>query len=176
MPRLLILQEQIGRCEETLPEEPGKDIDHLHEDLVVLWGLTRLDERKVKPTHADVVKGDICLYLKAGEVVFVEQIRITTNTKFLELPGRDANSSRCLQQPAAKDSWDMTTQDTAAQDARPKSRESSQQSTSRMEEQPQGKAKQPASSPHSAATYTIHQPHPEGAPGTGQHQLSSQSG
>ena len=31
-----------------------KDIDHLHDDLGVFWGLNRLDDRKGKPTYADV--------------------------------------------------------------------------------------------------------------------------
>ena len=33
----------------------GKDIDHLHDDLGIYGGLTRLDERKGKPTYAFVV-------------------------------------------------------------------------------------------------------------------------
>ena len=37
----------------------GKDIDHLNDDLGVLWGLTRLDEQKAKPSYADAVNEDI---------------------------------------------------------------------------------------------------------------------
>ena len=71
----------------------------------MLWGLTRLDDRNAKPTYADVAKGDICLYPKVGEARFVNQIRITTQAKFLEPPGRDASSSRCHSSPLQGVVW-----------------------------------------------------------------------
>ena len=70
-----------------------------------------------------------------------------SQAKFLEPPGRDPSSSRCKQQATAQGSLDTTTQD-----ARSKSWESSQwSSTSRREEQPMVKEKWPASNPCSAA-------------------------
>ena len=87
-------------------------------------------DRKAKLTYANVAKEDICLYPKAGEGFFADQIRTISQVKFLEIPVKDAN----------------------AQDAGPQSQRSSRQlSVSRREEL--AKAKQPASSPPSA-TYT----------------------
>ena len=48
---LLMLKEQMGRC--------------LHGGLDVLWGLTRLNKWKAKPTCADVAKEDMFVYPKA---------------------------------------------------------------------------------------------------------------
>ena len=124
-------QEQMGWCVKALP-----DLDHLHADLGVLGGLTRLDNRKAKPTYADVAKGDMCLYPQAGEEPFADQVRIIMCAKSLQPSGKKARSSRHQQQPTAQVCLDMTTQDAATQDTRSKSRESSQRlSTFRRKEQ-----------------------------------------
>ena len=104
-----------------------------------------MDHRKAKPTYTDVAKEDICLYPKAGETLFVDQSELLCRP----------SSWRCQgvhqQQPAAQGSQNTTPQGAAAQDARPKSLKSSRGlSTFRREEQPQARAKLPASSPPSA--------------------------
>ena len=71
----------------------GKDIDQLHDDLGMPWGLTRLDNRKAKPTFADVAKAGICLYPKTGEALLVDQVRIIVQANFLEPPGRDTTTT-----------------------------------------------------------------------------------
>ena len=65
----------------------GKDIDHLHDDLGVFWGLTRLNKRKGKPTYANVPQDDICLYPKMGEALTGDQIHVLGWAKFLDPPG-----------------------------------------------------------------------------------------
>ena len=82
----------------------GKDIDHLHDDLGMFWGLTRLDERKGKPTYADVPQEDICLYLRMGEALTRDQIHVLGQTKFLDPPGGQDTSSQGHERAAAASS------------------------------------------------------------------------
>ena len=84
----------------------GKDIDHLHEDLGIFWGLTRLDKRKGKPTYSDVSQDDICVYLKNGEAFTRNQICVLRRAKFLGPPGCQDAIPEGRRRAAAASSWE----------------------------------------------------------------------
>ena len=62
------------------------DIDFLHEDRGVAWGLTRLDDSKTKPTYADLRERDVCEYPLKGEKLSEIQTYIIGIAKFMEPP------------------------------------------------------------------------------------------
>ena len=60
------------------------DIDLLLDDQGVAWGLTRLDDSKVKPTYSSLREEDICKYPLKGETLTQRQVIIVGAAQFAE--------------------------------------------------------------------------------------------